>query len=42
MLIHTQLARRVHTVVSDMEEKAVALSNIVQKEQRRGSRLASA
>jgi biopolymer transport protein ExbB len=42
MLIHTLLARRVHTVVSDMEEKAVALSNIVQKEQRRGSRLASA
>ena len=42
MLIHTLLARRVSNVVSDMEEKAVALSNTIQKEQRRGSRVASA
>jgi biopolymer transport protein ExbB len=42
MLIHTLLARRVHGVVSDMEEKAVAMSNIIQKEQRRGSVAASA
>ncbi len=42
MLIHTLLARRVHGVVSDMEEKAVAMSNIIQKEQRRGSHVASA
>ena len=42
MLIHTLLARRVSNVVSDMEEKAVALSNTLQKEQSRGSRVASA
>ncbi len=42
MLIHTLLARRVHGVVSDMEEKAVTMSNIIQKEQRRGSHVASA
>jgi biopolymer transport protein ExbB len=42
MLIHTLLARRVNGVVSDMEEKAVGLSNIIQKEQRRGSLVASA
>jgi biopolymer transport protein ExbB len=42
MLIHTLLARRVSNVVSDMEEKAVALSNTIQKEQRRGSRVATA
>jgi biopolymer transport protein ExbB len=42
MLIHTLLARRVHGVVSDMEEKAVTLSNTIQKEQRRGSLIASA
>jgi biopolymer transport protein ExbB len=42
MLIHTLLARRVANVVSDMEEKAVALSNTIQKEQRRGSRVATA
>ena len=42
MLIHTLLARRVHGVVGDMEEKAVTLSNIIQKEQRRGSVVASA
>jgi biopolymer transport protein ExbB len=42
MLIHTLLARRVHGVVSDMEEKAVALSNTIQKEQRRGTHIASA
>lgn len=42
MLIHTLLARRVNGVVSDMEEKAVGLSNIIQKEQRRGSMVASA
>lgn len=42
MLIHTLLSRRVHGVVSDMEEKAVTLSNTIQKEQRRGSLVASA
>lgn len=42
MLIHTLLARRVNGVVSEMEEKAVGLSNIIQKEQRRGSLVASA
>jgi biopolymer transport protein ExbB len=42
MLIHTLLSRRVDGVVSDMEEKAVAMSNIIQKEQRRGSHVASA
>jgi biopolymer transport protein ExbB len=42
MLIHTLLARRVSGVVSDMEEKAVTMSNIIQKEQRRGSHVASA
>jgi len=42
MLIHTLLSRRVHGVVSDMEEKAVAMSNTIQKEQRRGSHIASA
>jgi biopolymer transport protein ExbB len=42
MLIHTLLARRVHGVVSDMEEKAVAMSTIIQKEQRRGNHVASA
>jgi hypothetical protein len=42
MLIHTLLSRRVNGVVSDMEEKAVTLSNIIQKEQRRGSHVASA
>lgn len=42
MLIHTLLARRVHGVVSDMEEKAVTMSNVIQKEQRRGSVVASA
>ncbi len=42
MLIHTLLSRRVHGVVSDMEEKAVTMSNIIQKEQRRGSHVASA
>jgi len=42
MLIHTLLARRVHGVVSDMEEKAVTMSNTIQKDQRRGSLVASA
>ncbi len=42
MLIHTLLSRRVHGVVSDMEEKAVTMSNTIQKEQRRGSHIASA
>ncbi len=42
MLIHTLLSRRVHGVVSDMEEKAVTLSNTIQKEQRRGTLVASA
>ncbi len=42
MLIHTMLSRRVHGVVSEMEEKAVAMSNTIQKEQRRGTHIASA
>jgi biopolymer transport protein ExbB len=42
MLIHTFLSRRVSTIVGDMEEKAVTMTNIIQKEQRRGSMVASA
>jgi biopolymer transport protein ExbB len=42
MLIHTFLSRRVNTIVGDMEEKAVTMANIIQKEQRRGSMVASA
>jgi biopolymer transport protein ExbB len=42
MLIHTFLSRRVNTIVGDMEEKAVTMTNIIQKEQRRGSMVASA
>ena len=42
MLIHTFLSRRVNTIVGDMEEKAVTMSNIIQKEQRRGTMVASA
>ncbi len=37
MLLHVFLSRRANAVVSDMEEKAVGLTNIIQKEQRRGS-----
>jgi biopolymer transport protein ExbB len=42
MLLHVFLARRAQGVVSDMEEKAVGLTNVVQKEQRRGNLSASA
>lgn len=42
MLLHVFLARRTQGVVSDMEEKAVGLVNVVQKEQRRGNMAASA
>jgi len=42
MLLHVFLSRRANTVVADMEEKAVGLSNIIQKEQRGGSLAASA
>jgi biopolymer transport protein ExbB len=42
MLLHVFLARRAQAVVSDMEEKAVGLTNVVQKEQRRGNLAASA
>lgn len=34
MLFHTFLARRVHSIVGDMEEKAVTLTNIIHKEHR--------
>ena len=33
MLFHTYLNRRVQTIVGDMEEKAVTLTNIIQKDQ---------
>ena len=49
MLLHTFLSRRVHSIVGDMEEKAVTLTNIIHKEQKQkkqesddGSVLASA
>ena len=34
MLFHTFLSRRVDHLVGDMEEKAVALTNIIQKDRR--------
>ncbi len=34
MLLHTFLSRRVDQIIGEMEEKAVALTNIMQKEQR--------
>lgn len=37
MMLHVFLSRRAAAVVSDMEEKAVGLTNVVQKEQRRGN-----
>jgi biopolymer transport protein ExbB/TolQ len=37
MMLHVFLSRRAASVVSDMEEKAVGLTNVVQKEQRRGN-----
>lgn len=37
MILHVFLSRRANAVVSDMEEKAVGLTNTVQKEQRRGT-----
>jgi biopolymer transport protein ExbB len=43
MLFHTFLSRRVNTIVGDMEEKAVTMTNIIQKEQKQnGSLVASA
>jgi hypothetical protein len=37
MLFHTFLARRVNTIVGDMEEKAVTMSNIIQKDQKQNA-----
>ena len=34
MLFHTFISRRVDNLVGDMEEKAVALTNVIQKERR--------
>ncbi|HET6348270.1 MAG TPA: MotA/TolQ/ExbB proton channel family protein [Candidatus Krumholzibacteria bacterium] len=42
MLLHVFLSRRANAVVSDMEEKAVGLTNVIQKEQRRGNLAVSA
>jgi biopolymer transport protein ExbB len=42
MLLHVFLSRRANAVVSDMEEKAVGLTNVIQKEQRRGTVAVSA
>jgi biopolymer transport protein ExbB len=42
MILHVFLSRRANAVVSDMEEKAVGLTNVIQKEQRRGSVAVSA
>lgn len=43
MLFHTFLSRRVNNIVGDMEEKAVTLSNIIQKDRKQnGSMVASA
>lgn len=41
MLLHTFLSRRVNTIVGDMEEKAVTLTNIIHKEQQSGDLLES-
>jgi len=38
MLLHTFLSRRVDGIIGDMEEKAVALSNIIHKERARYAR----
>jgi biopolymer transport protein ExbB len=38
MLAHTFLSRRVSVIVGEMEEKAVYLTNIIQKGKRRGTR----
>jgi biopolymer transport protein ExbB len=38
MLLHTFLSRRVDGIIGDMEEKAVALSNIIHKERARHAR----
>jgi len=35
MLLHTFLSRRVEEIIGEMEEKAVSLTNIIHKEQRR-------
>jgi biopolymer transport protein ExbB len=37
MLIHTLLSRRVNGIIGDMEEKAVSLANIIQKERARNA-----
>ncbi len=37
MLLHTFLSRRTNSIVGDMEEKAVTLSNIIHKESKHGS-----
>jgi biopolymer transport protein ExbB len=36
MLLHTFLSRRVDAILGEMEEKAVSLTNIIEKERRRG------
>jgi biopolymer transport protein ExbB len=42
MLLHVFLSRRAQAVIGDMEEKAVGLTNVIQKEQRRGNMAVSA
>jgi biopolymer transport protein ExbB len=37
MLVHTFLSRRVEHITGDMEEKAVGLVNIIQKEKGNGA-----
>ncbi|MBK7701502.1 MAG: MotA/TolQ/ExbB proton channel family protein [bacterium] len=37
MLLHTFLSRRVEEIIGEMEEKAVSLTNIIHKEQRRNA-----
>lgn len=39
MLFHTFLSRRVNTIVGDMEEKAVTMTNIIQKDQKQNGKL---
>ena len=42
MILHVFLSRRANAVVADMEEKAVGLTNVIQKERGRASVVASA
>jgi len=42
MLLHTFLSRRVDHIIGDMEEKALSLANIIQKEKARNGRRALA